>query len=126
MLQNIELFQIIPCKVGDSEAVRLSGFLGDFAISAFRSIFLNHCLEPERDFILDLGGLLKISPLMLSYFEDIAFKLYRLHGKLIITNIPDSLRGKLISIARSHENVLIVIEAEETKFCCGITELKCF
>ncbi|MBL8026713.1 MAG: anti-sigma factor antagonist [Fibrobacteres bacterium] len=126
MEQNIELFKINPCTIGGEEAVSISGFMNDGSIPILRSYFLNRCIEPERNLTIDFSGVVKISALAVSFIEDVALKLYRLHSKLILVNVPEFWMERFSLIATSHRNMIIVDETEESSAVFAMTGLRCF
>jgi anti-anti-sigma regulatory factor len=126
MVQNIELFTITACKIGGEDAVSVSGFMNDAAIPSLRSYFLNRCIEPERNLTIDMSGVIKISPLVISFIEDVALKLYRLHSKLILVNVPEFWLERFSLITTSHRNMIIIDETEESSAVYAMTGLRCF
>lgn len=126
MIQNIELFKIAACKIAGEEAVAVSGFMNDAAIPALRSYFLNRCIEPERNLTIDMSGVIKISPLAISFIEDVALKLFRLRSKLVLVNVPELWLERFSLIATSHRNMIIIDETEESSAVFAMTGLRCF
>ena len=124
---QINLMAIETYKISYFTAIALTGILDESVLPRLRELSLDMIRADEKDFILDMSGVIKISRKVLDLFKDVAKKLGLLEGKLLIMNMNPSIFEKTRSVMELDPNLsYFANDIDAARFIEGNREYYCF
>ena len=124
---QINLMNIETYKISYFTAIAFSGILDESLLPELRELCLRMMRSDDRDFILDMSAVIKVSRKVLDLFTDVAKKLNLLEGKLLIMNMNPHVFEKMKSVMQINQDLrFFANELEATRFIEGSREYYCF
>ncbi len=121
-LMNIETYNISYFR-----AIALSGIVDESQISKLRELCLDMLRAEEKNFILDMSHVVKVSTKIMELFSDVAKKLNLLEGKLLIMNMNPQVFDKIKSVVNLDPSLgYFANEIEASQYIEGCREYYCF